>query len=82
MCEDSGFGYSWGERYGNSADPVTYTIEGRKYTINRGDYDCSSSVCTAWQKALEGTKYEGRLDGATFTGNMRSVFVNSGLFDV
>ena len=82
MCEDPGFGYSWGERYGTSSDPITITVEGRKYTINRGDYDCSSSVCTAWQKALEGTKYAGRLDGATFTGNMRSVFVNSGLFDV
>ena len=82
MCEDSGFGYSWGERYGNSADKVTWKIEGRNYTINRGDYDCSSSVCTAWQKALEGTPYEGKLNGATYTGNMRSVFVNSGLFDV
>lgn len=82
MCNDSGFGYSWGERYGNSADKVTWTIDGRRYTVNRGDYDCSSSVCTAWQKALEGTAYEGRLDGATYTGNMRSVFVNSGLFDV
>lgn len=82
MCNDSGFGYSWGERYGTSSDKVTWTIDGRKYTINRGDYDCSSSVCTAWQKALEGTKYEGKLNGATYTGNMRSVFVNSGLFDV
>lgn len=82
MCDDAGFGYSWSERFGNSADPVTITVEGRKYTINRGDYDCSSSVITAWKKALEGTKYEGRLDGATYTGNMRSVFVNSGLFDV
>lgn len=82
MCEDPGFGYSWGERYGDPGDPVTWNIEGRDYTVNRGDYDCSSSVCTAWQKALEGTPYEGRLDGATYTGNMRSVFVNSGLFDV
>lgn len=23
MCEDPGFGYSWGERYGTSSDPVT-----------------------------------------------------------
>lgn len=47
MCEDSGFGYSWGERYGTWDDPVTWHIEGRDYTIPRGDYDCSSSVCTA-----------------------------------
>lgn len=61
---------------------MTWNIEGRNYTIARGDYDCSSSVCTAWQTALQGTAYEGALDGATYTGNMRSVFVNSGLFDV
>lgn len=82
MCEDPGFGYSQGNRYGDSSDPVTYNIEGRNYTINRGDYDCSSSVCKAWQKALEGTNYEGALNGATYTGNMRSVFANSGLFEV
>lgn len=81
MCEDPGFGYSWGERYGNPYDKITLNIEGRNYTINRGDYDCSSSVITAWQTALQGTKYEGRLDGATYTGNMRSVFLASGLFD-
>lgn len=23
MCNDEGFGYSWAERYGTSADPVT-----------------------------------------------------------
>lgn len=82
MCDDPGFGYSWSERFGNSADPVTWNIDGRNYTVWRGDYDCSSSVITAWQAALEGTDYEGALDGATYTGNMRSVFVNSGLFDV
>ena len=47
MCNDPGFGYSQDERYGTSSDKVTYNIEGRNYTINRGDYDCSSSVCTA-----------------------------------
>ena len=82
MCDDSGFGYSWGERYGTWDDPVTWNIDGRDYTVARGDYDCSSSVCTAWQTALQGTPYEGVLDDATYTGNMRSVFVNSGLFDV
>ena len=82
MCDDDGFGYSWEERYGSDRDNVTWVIEGRKYTLNRGDYDCSSSVITAWKMALQGTKYEGRLDGATYTGNMREVFVASGLFEV
>ena len=79
MCNDDRFGYSWGERYGGP-DTVTWNIEGRDYTIHLGDFDCSSSVITAWQMALEGTDYEGALDGATYTGNMRYVFENSGLF--
>ena len=82
MCEDDGFGYSWDERYGTAADKVKWTIEGRAYTIDRGDYDCSSAVITAWKMALQGTEYEGALDGATYTGNMRSVFLKSGLFEM
>ena len=83
MCEDSRFGYSWSPRWGTDGyGYVTWNIEGRNYSIKIGDYDCSSSTITAWQKALEGTDYEGALDGATYTGNMRSIFVNSGLFDV
>lgn len=83
MCNDEGFGYSWGERYGTEADPVYYDIDGQTYgPIYRGDYDCSSSVITAWQTALQHTPFAGALDGATYTGNMRDVFVNSGLFDI
>ena len=79
MCEDNRFGYSWEERYG--ANPETWTIDGKKYQVRVGDYDCSSSTITAWAIALRGTKYEGKLDGATVTQNMRSVFVKSGLFE-
>lgn len=78
MCEDSRFGYSWGERWG--ANPETWVIDGKSYTIKVGDYDCSSSVLTAWRLALSHTKYAGRLDSATYTGNMVCVFLGSGLF--
>jgi len=44
----------------------------------RGDYDCSSAVITAWQTAGVPVKS----NGATYTGNMRSVFLNSGFSDV
>ena len=81
MCDDPGFGYSWEERYGTDTDKVTWVIEGRSYTLNRGDYDCSSSVITAWKMALQGTPYEGVLDGAQSTHSMRSVFLASGLFE-
>lgn len=79
MCEDDRFGYSWDERYGNKAE--TWTIGGRKYTVKVGDYDCSSSVITAWKLALSHTKYAGALDGATYTGNIRQGFLASGLFE-
>ena len=59
MANDPRFGYSWEERWG--AKPETWTIDGKKYTINVGDYDCSSSCITAWKLALTYTKYKGAL---------------------
>ena len=44
----------------------------------RGDYDCSSAVITAWQTAGVPVKS----NGATYTGNMKSVFLNCGFSDV
>lgn len=79
MVDDNRFGYSWEERYG--ARPEKWTVDNVSFTMNVGDYDCSSSTITAWKKALTGTKYANALNGATYTGNMRSVFVASGLFE-
>ena len=79
MCEDDRFGYSWEERYGATWE--TWSIGGRDYRIKVGDYDCSSSTITAWSVALQGTPWEGALDGATYTGNMSDVFCGSGLFE-
>lgn len=79
MVEDDRFGYSWGERWG--AVPEQWEVDGHRFIMMVGDYDCSSSTVTAWKKALEGTAWAGRLDAATYTGNMRSVFVASGLFE-
>ena len=44
----------------------------------RGDYDCSSAVITAWQSAGVPVKSA----GATYTGNMYSVFKKCGFVDV
>lgn len=44
----------------------------------RGDYDCSSAVITAWQIAGVPVKTK----GATYTGNMRKVFTACGFKDV
>lgn len=78
MCDDQRFGYSWAERYG--ATPETWTVDGKVVRINVGDYDCSSSTITAWKLALKAFGYGDILSGATYTGNMRSVFTRTGLF--
>lgn len=82
MCVDPANGYSqapyrWGE---DGLGIKTIAIHGRKYSYDRGSYDCSSSVITAWKEALRGTPYEGKLDRATYTGDMYRVFITSGLF--
>lgn len=43
-----------------------------------GDYDCSSAVITAWENAGVPVKS----NGATYTGNMYSVFKKCGFVDV
>ena len=44
----------------------------------KGDFDCSSAVITAWEQAGVPVKSS----GATYTGNMRSVFLQCGFQDV
>lgn len=80
MCKCSSHGYTQGNRWGDGG-VETVMIDGKGYRIATGDRDCSSAVISAYKAALVGTKYEGLLDGATYTGNMRRVFVNSGLFE-
>ena len=44
----------------------------------KGDYDCSSAVITAWENAGVPVK----TNGATYTGNMYDVFIACGFDDV
>jgi hypothetical protein len=80
MVNDDRNGYDWDERYGGP-EVKTLVIDGREYSYHLGDRDCSSSTTEAWQLAVQYTPYEGTLDGATYTGNILSVFLASGLFD-
>ena len=82
MVEDPRNGYSWEPRWGGDHPDgyKSFTLYGREYGYWLGSYDCSSSVITAWAQALRYTKYEGVLDDAYYTGNMRAVFEASGLF--
>lgn len=77
MVEDDRFGYSWSERYG--ATPETWDVDGVPIEVKVGDYDCSSSTITAWRLALRAAGVE--LGNATYTGNIKPVFLATGLFD-
>lgn len=81
MAYDSRFGYTQGAgRWGSGALEI-WECQGVKGQFLVGDRDCSSSVIDCWCQALRGSAWEGALNGATYTGDMLPVFVNSGLFD-
>ncbi len=48
--------------------------------VKKGDRDCSSAVCEAWELALAGTQYDGLITRYNWTGGMREMFLGSGLF--
>lgn len=48
--------------------------------VKKGDRDCSSAVCEAWELALAGAAYDGLITRYNWTGGMREMFVGSGLF--
>lgn len=74
-------GYTQGSgRWGDGEGFCYVDVDGDQYKVEQGDRDCSSAVIDCWQQAISKTKYAGALGGATYTGDMRSVFVNSGLF--
>ena len=81
MCEDSRFGYTQGSGRWGVGPMEAWTYEGVTGRFLVGDRDCSSSVIDCWQEALRGSRYEGALGAATYTGDMRRVFTNSGLFE-
>lgn len=79
LCTCPEHGYSQPGRYGTSGYCNVQTDIGT-IKVKKGDRDCSSAVCEAWELALEGTPYEGKITRYHTTYDMRSVFVGSGLF--
>lgn len=68
-------GYSQYSRQGDGGSEVVTLSDGSTVTIATGDRDCSSSVIDAWERALPGSTGD-----ATYTGNMRRGFTESGCF--
>lgn len=62
----------------NTANDSRHGYDQARRWGERGDYDCSSAVITAWQTAGVPVKSA----GATYTGNMYSVFKKCGFVDV
>lgn len=81
LCEHNWHGYDQVNRWGDGQGYCHVSVNGKVYRLAQGDRDCSSAVIDCWRRALEGTPYQGRLDGATFTGNMRAAFESTGLFE-
>lgn len=83
LCNHDWHGYTQGNgRWGDGEGVCNVDVEGETFSVEQGDRDCSSAVIDCWRQALKGTPYEASLNGATYTGNMKSVFSASGLFEV
>lgn len=80
LVDHNAHGYTQGGGRLGDGTAETLTIDGEAYTFAGGDRDCSSAVIDCWRTALDHTDFAGALDAATYTRNMRSVFVGSGLF--
>ncbi|MBQ9044067.1 MAG: hypothetical protein IJ111_14785 [Eggerthellaceae bacterium] len=80
LCNCAEHGYSQPGRYGTSGYCTVQTDAG-PIKVKKGDRDCSSAVCEAWELALVGTGYEGRITRYNWTGSMREAFLASGLFE-
>ena len=81
LCTCPEHGYSQPGRYGTSGYCSVQTDAG-VIKVKRGDRDCTSACGDAWELALEGTPYAGKISRTTWTGNMVDMFVGSGLFEV
>ena len=79
LCTCPEHGYSQPGRYGTSGYCSVKTDAGT-INVKKGDRDCSSACCEAWELALVGTPYEGKITRYHITYDMRSVFTGSGLF--
>ena len=79
LCSCPLHGYSQPGRHGTSGHCDVGTDAGT-IKVTKGDRDCSSAVCEAWELALAGSPYDGLITRYNWTGGMREMFVGSGLF--
>ncbi len=79
LCNCAEHGYSQPGRHGTSGHCSVKTDAG-VVKVTKGDRDCSSAVCEAWELALAGTAYDGLITRYNWTGGKHEMFVGSALF--
>ncbi len=79
LCSCPEHGYSQPGRHGTDGHCSVATDAGA-VEVPKGDRDCSSAVCEAWELALKDTAYDGLITRYNWTGSMREMFLGSGLF--
>lgn len=69
LCNCAEHGYSQPGRHGTSGHCSAQTDAGT-VRVTKGDRDCSSAVCEAWELALAGTAYDGLITRYNWTGGI------------
>ena len=80
LCTCAEHGYSQTARYGSGAGYCTVKTDAGEIKVAKGDRDCSSAICEAWELALKGTKWEGQISRYKTCYHMRKMFLATGLF--
>lgn len=70
-----GHGYSQFSRWGDGSVERLTLSDGTQVSVAGGDRDCSAAVIDAWETVLPGSTA-----GATYTGNMRSELLSTGMW--
>lgn len=79
MCThdgDGGHGYSQVGRWGDGTTETLTLTDGTQVVVPGGDFDCSSGICTVCERVKPGCT-----GGATYTGDMKSCFLSTGLWE-
>ena len=78
MCThdgNGGHGYSQYRRWGDGTQETVTLTDGTQINLPNGDFDCSSGIITACEAVKPGCT-----GGATYTGDMKSGFLSTGLW--
>ena len=80
LCTCAEHGYSQTARYGSGAGYCNVKTDAGYIQVAKGDRDCSSAICEAWELALKGTKWEGQISRYKTCYHMKKMFLATGLF--